>query len=305
MKKATTVEEQIHLLKSRGVLIANDEEAKEILLNIGYYHLGFYFFPFERSYPQICNRTHNMRENTKFSDAVALYYFDYDIRCLLMRHIERIEVAFRTYVIYALSNKYIRNPMWFVDKGVVSDNFSDTFNEACYQSIRKNQVIVHHHQSHTGDIYAPAWKTLEFMTLGNMLSLYCNLRSIQDKKTIAAKFGIARISIFENYMEVIRCVRNICAHGAVLYDCRLHHLVKKGPAGKTDEKDNYRLGAAIKVIVYMLGAISTNKQRDLIVSLNEAYEMLIKKSPQLEAIIEKSTKISWRLSSISQLQTKK
>ena len=39
-----------------------------------------------------------MQDGTKFEDAVALYYFDFDVRNLLNRYISRIEVAFRTYM---------------------------------------------------------------------------------------------------------------------------------------------------------------------------------------------------------------
>ena len=52
MKRATTIEEQIILLKDRGMTIEDEEKAKEILLDIGYYRLGFYWFPFEKTYPQ-------------------------------------------------------------------------------------------------------------------------------------------------------------------------------------------------------------------------------------------------------------
>ena len=48
--KATTVEEQIQKLSDRGMVFENDneiEKAKEILLDIGYYRLGFYWNPFE------------------------------------------------------------------------------------------------------------------------------------------------------------------------------------------------------------------------------------------------------------------
>ena len=45
--KATTIEEQIALLKERGMVIDLDnKKVKEILLDIGYYRLGFYWFPF-------------------------------------------------------------------------------------------------------------------------------------------------------------------------------------------------------------------------------------------------------------------
>jgi abortive infection bacteriophage resistance protein len=51
MKQATTIEEQIALLKNRGMIIGNEDKAKEILMDIGYYRLGFYWFPFEKTYP--------------------------------------------------------------------------------------------------------------------------------------------------------------------------------------------------------------------------------------------------------------
>ncbi len=47
MKTATTIEEQIQLLRSRGMEFPNEEKAKEILLDIGYYRLGFYWFRIE------------------------------------------------------------------------------------------------------------------------------------------------------------------------------------------------------------------------------------------------------------------
>jgi len=48
--KATTVEQQIQKLSDRGMVFENAneiEKAKEILLDIGYYRLGFYWNPFE------------------------------------------------------------------------------------------------------------------------------------------------------------------------------------------------------------------------------------------------------------------
>lgn len=44
MKKAYTIEQQIARLKSNGMTFDNEEKAKEILLDVGYYRLGFYSF---------------------------------------------------------------------------------------------------------------------------------------------------------------------------------------------------------------------------------------------------------------------
>ena len=40
MKQATTIEEQIALLKNRGMFIGDEEKAKEILMDIGYGFTG-------------------------------------------------------------------------------------------------------------------------------------------------------------------------------------------------------------------------------------------------------------------------
>ena len=44
MKEAKTIEEQIKLMKSRNIEITDEVKAKESLLDIGYYRLGFFHF---------------------------------------------------------------------------------------------------------------------------------------------------------------------------------------------------------------------------------------------------------------------
>lgn len=52
IKTATTIEEQIAKLRKRGLTISDEDKAKEILSDIGYYRLGFYWFPYEKGYPK-------------------------------------------------------------------------------------------------------------------------------------------------------------------------------------------------------------------------------------------------------------
>lgn len=92
MKKALSLQAQIKRLEERGIIVQDEEKAKEILFDIGYYRLGFYTFPFEKTYPRLSNRTHEFREGTLFESIVQLYYFDYDLRKLLLSALTRIEV---------------------------------------------------------------------------------------------------------------------------------------------------------------------------------------------------------------------
>ena len=115
-KKATTFDDQILKLRSRGVEISDEEKAKEILADIGYYRLGFYFFPFEKTYPELgSQRSHDVIEGTQMEYAVALYYYDFDLRNILSKYLSRVEIAIRTTMIYELSNKYSADPIWFIN----------------------------------------------------------------------------------------------------------------------------------------------------------------------------------------------
>lgn len=96
MKFATTIEEQIQKLKERGLIILDEEKAKEVLLDIGYYRFGSYLFPYELTYPSKNDRTHRLKNPTRFEDALDLYYFDSDLRMLLLRYLTRIEINLRT-----------------------------------------------------------------------------------------------------------------------------------------------------------------------------------------------------------------
>ena len=210
MKTAKTVDEQIDILRSRGIIINDPEKAKEILNDIGYYRLGFYFFPFEKTHPQTTNRTHEVIPGTQFEDAVALYYFDFDLRNILNRYLTRVEVAFRTYLTYYMSLQYNTDPLWFVSPTVVIQSFINDFDRKVYQSeaFRKNQQIKRHHNKYPADKYAPAWKTVEFMTFGSIVRLYKSIDNKDDKKAIARNFGVGKSAVFATYIDAIYTLRN-------------------------------------------------------------------------------------------------
>ena len=258
-KKATTVDEQIEILESRGLHIGDKDKAKEILQDIGYYRLGFYLFPFEKSYPGLKNRTHEYIEGATFEDAVFLYYFDFDLRLILSRYLNRIEIAFRTELVYYLSNKYKENSIWFADKSILDKQYVADFEKKVYNSdFRRYPSIRRHHQAYPNDRFAPAWKTLEYMTFGAVLKLYENLKEKEDKIHIANKFGVRQTVTFENYMHTIRQVRNACAHGLLLYDLQLIKAIRKGPAKSSPSERNNLIGA-LKVIKYIMSYISANR----------------------------------------------
>ena len=287
VKKATTLEEQVALLRGRGVVITCEEKAKECLLDIGYFRLCSYLFPFEKSYPNLSNRTHEVVTGTKLSDAVALYYFDFDLRNILNRYISRIEVALRTYITYTLSNKYKSSPTWFVDPIVMKASYIRDFDDV-YDSIKKKSVIKRHHQKYINDKYAPAWKTIEFMTFGNIESLYLSLKDPSDKLDICRHFGVNQTAIFENYIKTIRTLRNTCAHGGVLFDMRLPMSIKNGPAGHFPRFNSNNLSCSLKVVEFILGTISANRHEEMRNRICDALSILYVCNPGLEETLKKT-----------------
>ena len=193
--KATTVEEQIQKLSDRGMRFENEDEiekAKEILLDIGYYRLGFYWYYFQD------NKTHQFIENVRLEDIVKLYYFDFDLKMLLLRYIYRIEVHFRTQLIYFASNHYADNNTWYVDSKIVDNQIFKEFNNIYFNLKTKNNTLIKHHNNYSCD-YAPAWKVFEFLTFGQTFKFYSNLRNEELKKKISSVYGFRDVSLLNNY----------------------------------------------------------------------------------------------------------
>ena len=113
-KNALSIEEQIHQLSTRGLLIENFDFATQTLQHISYYRLAGYWWPMQAD-----KECHVFKPNSKFTDAVALYNFDTELRNLLFEVIEKIEISFRTKLIYYLSMEF--DAWWFQNTSLFID----------------------------------------------------------------------------------------------------------------------------------------------------------------------------------------
>lgn len=275
MKQATTIKEQIQLLKNRHMIISNELKAEEILSDVGYYRLGFYWFPFEEN-NKSHSREHMFRPNTKFEDIIKLYYFDQDLRSCVAKYLFRIEIDFRTNLVYTVSNHYKNNPIWFADDRCVAKTFIENKFEDIYNHLKsKYTVIKKHHDKYRNDRYAPAWKTIEFMTFGEICILYSNLLDKKLKQKIASRYGIENVKIFTKYLHVIRILRNQCAHGRNIYDISLDQSIQKTEYIKIQNEHKNNINGILQVVFYILHSISINREKELKNCLNE---LLIKNS---------------------------
>lgn len=287
MKRALSIDEQISKLKDRGMSFDNIDKAKEILLDVGFYRLGFYSFPFEITYPSLKNRTHQLRKGISFKTVYDLYEFDTLLRRILLNALDRIEINIRTRITYIVSNHYKNSPTWFADKNIMKSEFVDDFEDKVYSTILGIDVIKRHHQTHINDKYAPAWKTIEFMTLGNICKLYESLKDAELKKDIANVYGCS-IKVFCNYLETIRIIRNKCAHGNCVYSLNIPKGIKSIPAGIPDNS-RHNINGIIMVVSYLLNCISANRKSDLLNEINNL--MNLSRDTETNKIILESTKI--------------
>lgn len=275
-KKAITIREQIELLKKRGMEFDNIPKAEEILGDIGYYRLGFFSFPFEKNYPKKSNRTHELVPGTSFKQVYELYVFDSQLRFILTKALSRIEINIRTRLTLMGSLQYVDDPWWFCNPKYVSRNFISKFDREVYSAVKKNPAIQEHHKKHFKDKYAPAWKTMEFMTLGNVVFLFEAIREQSLKEAVANFYGCS-IKIFLNYLETIRLVRNRCAHGGCLYNLNVEKGINKLPAN-VDNADAHNIKGAIEVILYFLGVISERQKQEVIKEIRNELDSINKSS---------------------------
>ena len=98
-------DEQLELMKSRGLIIEDDVKALNYLERVGYYTLSGYWHPLRKS----CAEDPRVKKNifyddSYFSDVIKLYVFDKKLRLIALDALERIEIALRVDISHQLGS---------------------------------------------------------------------------------------------------------------------------------------------------------------------------------------------------------
>ncbi len=226
-KPALTFQEQVNLLKTRGLQISDEQRAIRHLSNISYYRLSAYMLPFKEVGAD--NKATNVfKEGTTWDDVYNLYRFDRKLRLLVFDAIERIEIALRTQIIYQLSHKYgshwQNRPELFKDK-IVFDG------KTAFQDIQKHikelltsnnkvEYIDHYLKKYNDPPTPPCWMSVELLYFYELSKICKNLKNRQDLVGIAKAFDIPSDKVFCSWLHTINYIRNICAHHARLWNIK-------------------------------------------------------------------------------------
>lgn len=110
--KNLTFQEQIELLKSRGIIVKNVEKSSKKIENISYYKLKEYATPFIYAYIDGSPKYKGL----EFDELLERYYQDKNLRIHLFHVIEKIEVSLKTRIAYNLGNMnaygYLETDKW-------------------------------------------------------------------------------------------------------------------------------------------------------------------------------------------------
>lgn len=110
-KEFKTIDEQLEILRSRGLSIKDDGKAKDFLLHNNYYRIS--------GYSLTLRKNDVFSKNASFQNIIDIYDFDHELRHILLKYIEIIEVTFKS--TYAYEFTQVHNPTAYLDYGLFTN----------------------------------------------------------------------------------------------------------------------------------------------------------------------------------------
>ena len=262
-KVSRTITEQITLLKSRGMLMKDEQTAAFYLGHISYFHLKAYWWDMQTD-----RINHIFAPNSYFEDAIARYNFDRQLRLILFDAIEFIEIALRTKLIYHLSQAY--GGLWYMDDSIVMDK---TKHQDCLIDLQtefarnSESFTINFRKKHPTD-NPDAWLIFEAVTFGTLSKIYSNLNpQLPQKSLIAHEFGLNSINDLSSWLAAISYLRNVIAHHSRVFgrDILKRPVLPQSPRNQwlqfgvtpVQEKKPF---VVISTMVYLCNAINPNNE---------------------------------------------
>ncbi|WP_188067055.1 Abi family protein [Brevibacillus brevis] len=234
LKPPTTFEEQLNILRTRGVVIPDEKYSISILKRINYYRFTAYALHFKE------NDTYF--PNTTFNKIYRHYEFDAKLRQHLMKMVEHVEISFRTHIAYTLAHSYGAEG-YKSESTFFNPNWCQDFNTELRKCIDKSKdpFVLHHLSKYSGRF--PVWVAIEVLTFSWLSKLFKNLRN-KDKKEISRYYGV-HFNEISNWLHALTIIRNKCAHYSRLFNDKLPMIVKFREDDKKHEIKNNLLYAMI------------------------------------------------------------
>ena len=273
------LDEQINILRDKGLVIDDEKYAKEVLLRENYFFLNGYRHPFMKSRD---NKVYI--EGTKFEEQYSLFLFDRALRNILFKNILVIENNLKSVISYQLSKKY-----GYKEKDYLNpNNFNNTFEKRKQVSdllgkIKrqvKSNVPQHsatmHYLNNYG--YIPLWVLVKVLSFGIVSELFTILKK-GDQYEIVDLYGLD-IPTFSNYFSLLSNYRNLCAHEDILYENRTQKSIGDSLCHRRlnipmlNNEYIYGKNDVFALVIIMKSLLKDNEFKDLVEEINHAINNL-------------------------------
>jgi abortive infection bacteriophage resistance protein len=205
VKIPTTFEQQINILKSRGLVVNKEDLAFRTLQRVNYYRLSAYGLSLKQD-----DKYHS---GTTFDQILALYEFDRRFRYLIMEMTEQVEIAFRTHISYYIAHTY--GALGHLEMEHFEKH--EMFLTELEKEIKRSQEIFikHHFDNYKGNI--PVWVAIEVLSFGALSKLFSNMKSEAQNEIANSNYRVPAIYL-GSWLKCLSYIRNICAHYGRLYN---------------------------------------------------------------------------------------
>lgn len=229
-----TIDEQVEILKEKGLVIDDVDKVKDILLRENYFFVSGYRHLFLKS---PVDRT--FISGTNFEEMYAMFHFDRQLRNIIFKNVLIVENNLKSILSYVVSKnrgykeKSYLNPNNFVKNPKQSRQVSDLLRKVSRQ-IRTNGT---HHSATAHYLanydYIPLWVVVKVLSFGIVSELFTILKS-EDQVEIANILKVNTDDVLD-YLPILANYRNLCAHEDICYEHRTqkqinnskyHHLLE-------------------------------------------------------------------------------
>lgn len=224
MKVFRTIQEQISILESKGLIIDDYLFTEDILIRENYFFISGYRHLFLKS-----PKDRNFIKGTTFRELYALFNFDRQVRNIVFKNLLIIENNLKSIISYQLSKKYgfrekdYLRPENFTKVPDKQRQLNDTLKKMKRQ-IRVNGAqhsATSHYLKNYG--YIPLWVVVKVLSFGIVGELYTVMKR-EDQEEIANIYDLS-INNLLTYLPILSNYRNLCAHEDILYDHRTQKII--------------------------------------------------------------------------------
>lgn len=223
-KQFKNLDEQIEIFKYKGLVVKNEQYAKDVLLRENYFFLTGYRHLFMQK-----DNTKVYKKGATFEELYSLFLFDRQLRNLLFKNLLIVENNAKSIFSYQLSKKYgykendYLRPANFDMSPEKSRQVNDLIRKMKRQ-IRVNgsqHSATMHYLNNYG--YIPLWVLVKVLSFGIISEFYSILKK-EDKIAISRVYNI-EVDDLTNYLSILANYRNVCAHEDILYENKTQRII--------------------------------------------------------------------------------